>query len=492
MSKEIFKRTFAIFAIMLFVLLPVYVSDAMAADILSINAHGKDNVPGIRAGTDTMTVEVEASAPGEASLTNKVKILEDMRALTCTGGGNATPGMFHCQYQYPEGTTLSDMWRFTVQIFNDANNPISSPRAASLLVDSIAPTVNAGNFQLTTDDSGNIIAMFTVEDTSCYTSNCMGKCSGIKKVEFKSGLTVVGTYSNSTSACTLSGSTIIGITPSGTQEYSICMVATDNVGQTSDPACKSITLDKTTPTLDGGVVITDIDGDVITATKGEPIQIRSVRFNVTEDVGIDAAFVDLIGFDPRPGYEGHYTGITASCSGPSNGKFSCSASPAGAYLAITSNAELSVRIYVRDSSGNILNTSVAYPVIFDQTPPVLQGIASDYVDDVGMYWLNESGFSIKAMFDEAGSGMGQKKVLMDVSALGPQTVTAGSTSATVLRPNDCVETANVWECSWDNLQANSASTGTRVTLQVTRAEDDAGNVMNTTGYGIFTVDKSAP
>lgn len=484
-----YDKIIAMFLISLIVLLPVYVSDVMAADIVRIDAYGKDGISGMRGGTDTITIEADVNAPGMTTIGNNLRFLEEpSRVFSCKRDN--TTQLFLCRYEYPE-TTSVDIIKFTLQMFNDVNQPISSPKGGSILVDSAPPTVTSGGLQLALNDEGKVEATFHAADTACFTASCLNRCSGIKKVEFKAGEATVGTYSNSTTECDVVDKILLSLTPSGTQTYNICMIATDNVGQSSDPACSEVTIDKTAPSMIGGVSIFDVHGDLITATKGEPVQIGSVRFNITEDTELDKVMVDLIGFDPRTDYQEQYKNIIAQCAGLANDKYACMASPGGAFLAITQTASLSVRITAIDKSGNKLNTTVNYPITFDNTAPVFSSLTAPFTDDRGIPFINESGFSLKAAFAESGVGMSKRRVVLDTTPIGTQDVTSGSESDVKLRPNSCSGSGGTWTCEWKNLRATAAS-GRPIILSVTRAADDAGNEMNKTGHGSMILDDAPP
>ncbi|MFC1755219.1 hypothetical protein ACFL96_17815, partial [Thermoproteota archaeon] len=358
-----------------------------------------------------------------------------------------------------------------------------------------------------TDEDGNLVAEFMVGDIACYTANCFGRCSGISKVEFKSGSTVLGTFSNATEECTLTASTPLNVPGSETKEYSICMIATDIVGQTSDPSCKPVMVDKQAPKLEGNPVIIDTDSQKLETTKGEPIDLGNIKFNLTEHVSIEEVKVDLIGFDTRPEVADLYKGKPGACSGPTKDNlFRCTAPLKGLHLMINSSSSLKVRIYARDKMGNELNTTVDYPITYDVTPPEFIKIESDYIDENGLYWVNASGFELRAYFHEAGAGMSNRWVSLDMSSFGPQAVfvpgsgeglgfgTGGEDieiSSTTLRPNTCEETDNTWVCTWKYLQATAPS-GSHLPVSIKRAADDAGNLMTHSSHGLFSLDSVAP
>ncbi|MFC1723773.1 hypothetical protein ACFL0V_06540, partial [Nanoarchaeota archaeon] len=268
----------AMFMIFLVVMLPIYSSASMAATINPpIIAKGKAEVPGFRAVKDMMTISVSVTHPEDADLgEGQVKYLEDpVRKFTCEKTDETTVTSM-CVNEYPEQEVSGeDALSFTVGVYGDGGNPISTPVEGIIYVDSIPPEVTIAKY--TPGKAGVVTVNYVLTDKACEAVECQDKCSGLAGLEFTVGEIKVG-EANMTPLCSMQGKIdlegVIG--GGGVDTKHICAEVTDRIGLSSSK-CQDVLADAKEPEVTS-VSLMDGAGRIIKHTNGQPL--GSVRLIV--------------------------------------------------------------------------------------------------------------------------------------------------------------------------------------------------------------------
>ncbi|MBT7902950.1 hypothetical protein HN587_03730 [Candidatus Woesearchaeota archaeon] len=472
----------AIFMVFLIITLPIYVSEVNAAMITNVDVYGQKQIinqdQGFIESTDTLTVIVNStiSSTEDNDLgANQVKILEEPGWQFECELINATLGKWSCNVNNPEFSVPPSMnvLSFKVQLFNDANMPMSPPKGGQVLVERLAPS-GTWDFQM---NETHTWATFDIEDKSCVGPACSGKCSGVKELRFNVDGNTIAINTTFDDKCKQIGEINLPIAVQGTETKHICMELTDNIGIVSKPICHDIELDKTPPNVEQLIFI-DSNGNTITSSNGQVIENAALIINISEDKGLNGTLVaDLTGINPSPAYAQFYKEFTNFiCIQPTEGIYQCRTPQVLVVQMLPEQKGLNLQFSVTDINGNLMNKSKTYPIEFDNTPPQLAKIIGFYEDEKGVPWINKTGNDISAVFTETGSGLDNKYIYADFSTFGQQELEWGT--GNILIPHSC---ESGWTCTWKNIQVNSnAKSGDAITITfVNPSRDDAGNFLET-------------
>ncbi|MBW2964363.1 hypothetical protein KY363_02790 [Candidatus Woesearchaeota archaeon] len=496
-TREIYIKNVAIFLICLVILLPIHFSTAMAATINSVSTYGEYGAEGYRALDDSTTVNVSVSATDMANLSgSNVKVLEDpTKAFSCTATN--TSGIYECVLSYAKSVVPSkySVLSFTVQVYNDAGSAVSTPVKGSIVVDSLAPSIVSMDY--VPKEGGVVIANFSVKDTACDDSTCSDKCAGVESLKFTVSGVSVGSNTSFDEECSQTGQVnLTGLVVSGDAATKhICVEAADKFGQ-SDTECEDVFVDAKAPEI-SGIGLFDSNGKQVTYTNGNPLSNLKLVINITEDSELlypsttyieNMILVNASELSERTEHQAYYSSLKPQCKQLTNTTYTCSVS--SLYLVASSSKSISVRVTAKDAGENILNTTKSLSISFDNTGPVASKFYSDFVDDNGNYWLNETNNSLYLDITESGAGVANRNVFLDLSNLGTQKGITGTPGAAY--PNNCSSsTSGTWTCKWV-VYAYSKSTGDTWYAQlIGQSRDDANNILTTT-TGTFYIDKSAP
>ena len=196
---------------MIYLMISLTFFTANALAILSYTATGNNNVAGMIAKTDSLSIST-LSDGNVSIMTNN----EDAIPMDCD---SSKPEK--CNWQFEEETMSDDVNNITFVLQQDSGYPLT--REGIVYVDSVGPTINYFNY---IKKANSLIINYSVTD-SLYSGS--SGCSGIDTLNFYVNNDVYPmVYKTKPGACTVSGSYIINFT--GSQDLTISMDATDNAG----------------------------------------------------------------------------------------------------------------------------------------------------------------------------------------------------------------------------------------------------------------------
>ena len=131
------------FMIFLILSLPINSASVFGAVIQPpVRVYGSSGEEGFRGLLDTTTIEIIATIPEDPEISaGQVKILEDPTAPVECELTSDSSKTYRCVREIPEryANRKNPIQRYTVQIFDDAGSPISSPVQGTAIVDANPP-----------------------------------------------------------------------------------------------------------------------------------------------------------------------------------------------------------------------------------------------------------------------------------------------------------------------------------------------------------------
>jgi hypothetical protein len=498
MKRELKHVNKALFMIFLIVSLSLCSSIVMGAAIAQpLSVYGVKEVSGFMSRTDTITINATVFSPEDPELgPGQLKVIEDpTQAFDCvlldpvTSASNCK--LTTKQFTLPPGYGVV---RFTLQIFSDTNQPMSTPIPASIIVDELPPKVY--DIHTAAMPGGIVETTYTIEDVACNSNVCAGSCSGLQSIKFTvSGITV-GEEVEMPEGCKATKTINLTIPVVGVEKKQLCIDAMDKLDN-SGQQCQMVIIDTKAPEVSGVLLMKTADphnpagGKPVQYTNGLPISPVIFVVNFTEDSKLipESVVFDLSSINAQPAFKEAYANTKAlSCAGPSgkdNNKWSCQTGGLIVYLAEPTT--ITIGIKAKDEFNNSLDSQQTLNILFEKEPPVPTKFYTDYIDDKGNYWLKAEGNDVKLDFTESGSGLANKQVYVDFGELGLQT--AVGSSSTVLIPNECV---GGWTCVWKYLKTDKPTHSQVYTRVIEPTQDDAGNHLTAPFVGVFFVDKHYP
>ncbi|MBI5397999.1 hypothetical protein HZB03_00915 [Candidatus Woesearchaeota archaeon] len=496
-SKHVNKALFMLFLILT---LPLYSSLVIASTIQQpLSVYGSKQVSGFMTRTDTITINATVFSPEDPQLgPGQLKIVEDpTRTFDCKLEDPATSRSL-CTFTRPQLTLPPGygVVKFTLQLFSDAETPITTPVPGSVYVDELPPKV--AGLSYTPLPGGIVTTTYTIKDEACSSAVCSGVCSGLQSIRFSvSGITV-GEEKEMPSGCEATKTINLTIPVVGVEKKQICVEAKDrldNVGQ----QCQQVTIDTKPPEVKG-LTLVNQNGKPISFTNGLPISPAQLIVNFSEDSAANAeAFADTVYFDlssinAQPTFAEaykHYGGKQkVKCAGPfGTDKKTYTCNVGGLIVLLTGPTTISVGIEAKDDFNNLLTTTRTLSILYEKNPPVPAKFYTDFADDKGRYWVRPTLNDVKLDVTEGGSGMANAQVFADFSEFGIQDVVSGSGSSTVLVPNEC---KSGWTCVWKAIRTDKP-THTKLNVRIVEpTQDDAGNHLTEPFVGVFFVDGKPP
>ncbi|MBT7367129.1 hypothetical protein HN814_02880 [Candidatus Woesearchaeota archaeon] len=479
---------------MIFLIISVPI--AHAATINSVNAQGQGKIINKGLGyilpQDTLSILVNLTVPSNEDSDlgpGQVRILsEPTWQFDCSPATNISD-KWVCGMEHPEFTLPGSLnaVSFQVQLFSDANLPLSPSKKKTVIVDRLAPT---GTWEFLNNGS-HYLAKYDISELACEGSGCVGKCSGVQELSFTVSESTIAINNTFGESCDYEGMIPLSLAVAGTETKHICMVLKDRIGHTSDPICQDVEIDKTPPAIvDVGLYAV---GKKIMYSKGDPFYDVAIVMNISEDRGLkdNKIELDLTDFIDQPGYDVQYKKIPVQCSKNLNLDIYTCMTSGKFHLQVPQDKD-SVMIGVRgeDINGNKLNISYPYNIVFDDIPPTLTKGEGLFTDESGSTWVKKEANNISLFLDESGSGFNNKWLTLDVSGFGTQDSTIGDT--TFLLPNTCEDG---WKCMWENLVISKAGVDSGDALMVNLVaptKDDAGNDLSGFTSSVLHFDEDGP
>ncbi|MFC1755372.1 hypothetical protein ACFL96_18610, partial [Thermoproteota archaeon] len=439
------------FVIYLMLILPVY-SSVVWANIVKVDVFGNDYVLGARKSDDDTYIRADVvPMPGENSVASSQLRIRGLptNLFNCDLMDNATK-LFQCSAYMPGYESPGNKNDLILEMTARTGGGDDS-EAISYVVDLAPPVIN---MQPLITKGINIDASFLITDRACETCG-FDECVGVSTIKFTADNSPVHTVQIEDSAgCSVEDTANFSVPVTGTQNKTICLVAIDGLGHSSQ-ACDEVTLDMSKPS------VTDFNfsrnGAAITYVNEEPVKPVKLVVQIHEDSGLNTSDVsaNLSALNTLPaaltstGFNYDQKSPT-SCRPLGNKKHECVWDGLTVYITET-NPMISINL--EDSNGNVQNETFESGIILDNVAPVIASIATEKVDVHGRSWAGLLSNTIYVSIQEDGSGFHNKMIALDFSAFGGQEVSTASKSNHVLSANICEPS---WTCRWENIMVTGA------------------------------------
>ena len=492
------SKTTAIFMILLILTLPFYSASVFAqGDLRNVKVTGADGYEGYARGeNEVLKFESVACVDGQTPPISGGQVR--------LGGNTASRGIAFSCADNADGCSKCTLERNLYQYFEGGFCPYSADifdinlysstgvfiddEVARINCDTLPPTLSMSSTDsmLGKDDSLDID--YTIVDYACSGTGCLGRCVGIKKIDFKVGTTLIESVdiSGNPNSCSYNGN--IAILSSKFTEGNVVLsaVAYDNFGKPSLSKSVNFKADFTEPVITKhDFKVTDLSGNEITYFTKQDV-LATLVVDITDpnlnknSIKADFSSMNLISGSNTPSCT--TVGNAYRCTWK-NLKFNMdSASFVG-----------QVVINATDTAGNeggaVIDVSEDLEV--DAAAPVISSLTITGTDGEELGWIRP-GETVQAIVSvtitETGIGLNKDTVVADLSALNPSLtgMTKGvcSTSAT----DNTIAT-----CTW-NVVLKIDGTDTEPLSISFNATDYAGNSPSdfVTFTYTFSVDTTGP
>lgn len=483
--------------IYLLLIMPLY-SSVVFAEITSFSMDSGKGTPVNIRKTDGLSVfHVTARASGYTRLTPTQIVVAENSLNDFTCDYNESKQEFECENAIRE--ELAPGPRTYTAILYSSGAEFIDQKAISVLVDDTKPLVNKFDAQV---KGANVNVSFSALDPDPESPSGVN-CAGLKQIDIlKDGVKFASHEINHSSCLQYSNSTMIEIPITGTESKIICARAVDKLDQWSEVKeanCKNVTIDLSLPSIHDLKIVYSGTNATLNFIMAQPVLVDVIA-TIKEDEALNngTAIADFSEINERPDFSPLYETITSQ-SGLYKGcallpgeddLYECRWEKIMAYA--TETKDVSLNIKIQDKNDNEMDSTYSVHFEFDNTNPAVLSLKSSFVDRRGMSWVSPAQrFDIIADIIEDGSGFNHKNLLLDFAAFGPQNVTAGSESNTVLVPNECEEG---WTCLWKNLKVkDDYESGQSLNLNfIYPSSDDAGNALEGRTTTAVYYDETAP
>ncbi len=424
-----------------------FITNANAQTITSIETYGTDGVSNtISATNDYFIVNI---------VTNKA-VSQEMVSITYNNEkkGFDSCQNTHCTYTSPRKDRTSQEMTYTITIQNQTTLTILDTKQRTLTIDGVAPLITSFTAQNT---GQNIKLKYKGTDAACTTCNA---CAGITQFSLYQGATLLNEFS-ADGTCEVSASleeTIEELNlAEGTQE--LCLVATDAVGLESEKSCVGISVDRTGPYFQPqSFKIINLQGETVSYV-GSTAVLTTVQINITDSaLDITSVTADLSSLNTAISEE--YRALKGSCTLYTSASYFC----IWESVAIDGvSGSVQVLFTAKDTAGNNVTHIESVTITKDTAAPKVNSITINEEKN-GAFKSGKN--TIRAEFEEGGSGFGTKKAYLDLSEAGIKNKQADS----------CYSESRKWYCVW-NLSLSTQQTS-EVTVRITQqTSDDAGNTL---------------
>lgn len=447
----------AIFMICLVVSLPIY-SASVYANILTYPVN-KDNVQGYRAANDKTTIIANISQAGVAAASVKyVAGNTNVQFNSCKSGSTYT----ECKYDLGQGrmtTWKEGKWDYSVTY------PGETSGQGSIIVDTYSPNVTIINLI----GKKEIEVSYSIKELSYETANT---CSAVKTVNFY----LAGQLLKSLALNLALGTNCdlhqyaakMNASSTNNVAKQFCIEAIDNVGN-KGKTCQGVIVDAELPDVSNIQIINPQNKTVTYLSPKYPFQ-GKIRFTMNENNFVKASsYADASEFTFYEAQKVAQKNMQINCN-PSNCGGTCTCAIDNVWINLPAGGSPSLKMHLADLSGNSGDIAPVVAVLTDnEAPQVIKFTAAVCGDKTA---LGKFGNTLTAVIKEAGSGLSQKKIFIDLtSVLG-----AGFSKVS---PNDCTQSADMWVCTWGPFNADQAVVPQQATTLsipfVFGSQDDAGN-----------------
>lgn len=466
---------------MIFLILPIYSSTAMAASIAAAWANGNSEpkVPGCIKEGDYPTFEVYVDAPVLNSITEDMLTINDymfgLGSDVCELDQDVNMNVYghHCSQEFSD-LIVSEL-PYSIELHDSSGNVLDT-KDVTIKTDSQGPAVSG--FQIVGGEgvvgpNSDVTFKYSISD------NCAG---------FKEGIVYIGGFGNSgsvqikdsinvkkvSSYTVEKGIKISEIAFSWPEEgpVDVCVKARDWFEQWSAEStenCLLLKVDAYGPDIIGSLKINSRYTDTIVTNGQDPVSIAAMFKDMSSSISVDADFKAL------NGNENLVRGNCADTGASENGLriFEC------AWSSVQATTGGSIEFKATDAFGNTKNSDKNVEVIIDTTKPAITDLDTGYSIS-GQKYARGINNRFKAAITEETAGLyenGDKVIL-------------GIPGGTRQAKNCSTTDSREWACWWENVDLSSAAQNSVITINV-NAEDTVGNAAEEYVTNV-KVDKNIP
>jgi len=436
MSEKKYLEFIAEFLIILVLTLPFYTASVYAS-IDSVSVKGSSGIENLIKAKDNLNFDVKISIVQNTNIANRQVVLgSNLSFDRCAAGADNST---HCTLKFPSSgdfTFSYSTFPYTIHTYK-SNGALDDSKSGAVLIDRKAPQLQVSVPKFLFSGRDNITISYNAADSACDDSQCAGKCSGIKKVDFSatngSFRRSVDVQANDTS-CQLASSIGIPATTFSDGAVTILAVAVDKFDQSSGNASVGFNVDNTPPTILAGSFTIKRKGVTLTSYSNHGIPV-DVLINISaSDLNPSSVTADLSSLNPSAGLENarascvSVTGLIRTCKWP------ITMNPPN------SSAGSSIKVTAFDLAGNNATATLSKSLTLDNQGPSVTSIATGIVLD-GKNYARASGNIVTAILSEA-TGVEKESVFLHVgSARIPATSCSKDSS---------------WKCIWENVNFASS------------------------------------
>ena len=454
MNKEKYIQFIAVFLIILVLNLTIY-TPIVYATINSVSAKGNDGIEGYIKANDAITFIVNAIIEGVTIAKEQVK-LGDIPFDKCVPAPNSGS---ECTLKYERADKIPFEGKipFTVNVLDESYSN-------AIYVDNKAPQVRLSTFQIRFSSQSNIVVNYDVTDFACGSSDCDGKCAGIKSIDFYTlDNSFKKTEEITADGCQVQGS--ISIEPKTLKDgkNSIFAKATDKFSQASQEKSVTFTVDTVGPSILSNSFSIIRKG--ISLSTFSPISVPvDVVVNISaDDLAMNSVTADFLSLNPS------LKNVKATCESAGSNinvcRWNIELNPGAA-------GSKSIMISSLDSSGNYGNATVTKQLSLDDKGPVVQSLG--ILTAKGIQALaRPTGNTITAVFDEA-TGLSANDIFLNIDGAATRAARCNKETS--------------WTCVWENIDIRN---GAKISLS-SDSTDILGNAVGETKQVEVAVDSQPP
>jgi len=396
----------AVFLITLVVLLPINTTYVIAASSISdVKVYGMNALEDYRKPVDFTYVEASAKI-------DDIEVKPENIKFGIDNFHQCIPDTSYsvCQYQSTETYLSTGIQYYTIKLLDDDGSELRQ-YTGTYFVDGYEPIVDSVSIPSSYYGEDNVTISYKVTDKLSATS--AGQCSGISNVEIVRS-DVLKTVTLDTSNCVVSGNIVIQskLIATGSGTFDVCLRATDRLGHMSNQTCSNLNLDLDNPTLYSYRLLNQDDEEFTYISKNQ----NSVKFviNISDtDSGVNKNSVKAKFTELHPSNAGFVNGI---CTG-SDELVKCSWE---ASIDLNNSKTVTIPIYAEDNSGNVMNVTVSKSILIDNDAPQVVAVQTEYYYN-GTSYVREINNTIIAIFQEAGSGLDENDVYLNLYKINGNT-----------------------------------------------------------------------
>lgn len=448
------KQIFALLLSIFLILLPVTFAEIQRSTLM---VYGKDNVPGFVRQQDKTFVNATVRLTGDMEITPNQILINNVPFTTCLT--IEATDRFFCILQPSFETFLSSGTRSYTVLLKDDNGIIKDTASVSFTVDANIPSVSTMTITPAIIGTGDALVRIAASDAI--------PCSGISTI----GLSVDGQapllkeFTDMQQCATTAELSIPNTLFSTEGSHQLCAMARDHLGQASAQKCSTLVVDRRAPVLrENTFQIQDNNGNAVSFLR-PPVSVKVIAEfeDALSAIASEEVRADLSRLNGNTAFANRLGTCTAT-----NEKLTrCVWTNVPVTLSEDIQGVITFRI--KDAAENSQEIPVSFSLNIDTLPPIAETLMSDHNIE-GIPYLAKEDNTLILTIQEAGSGLHQKQVFLNLASTGNNAHQA---------PDECTQTQGVWQCLFRNIDVTSTALHGR-TLKITTttdSRDDVGNLM---------------